>query len=91
MEALEQQYCEAKERFEDAVRSGPLDDQDLLDAYGLFKQAESNDAPVPAPFFPPWKVKERRKFEAWQARSGLSREEAMDEYVRLIENIVPAN
>tara|TARA_B100001287_G_scaffold267521_1_gene262764 strand:- start:364 stop:630 length:267 start_codon:yes stop_codon:yes gene_type:complete len=62
-------------------------DEDLLILYGLFKQATVGDCYIPKPggIF---NVKEKRKWEAWNEISGLSREDAMNEYIHKVEELM---
>jgi diazepam-binding inhibitor (GABA receptor modulating acyl-CoA-binding protein) len=63
---------------------------DLLQLYGLFKQAKLGDCPAgerPSMF----RVLARSKYDAWHALRGarLSKEEAMARYVSTVERISP--
>jgi len=50
--------------------------------YSLFKQATVGDVQGPQPWAV--KVEARAKWDAWKSRKGMSKEEAMREYVRLV-------
>ena len=80
---------ELKARFEEAVRrSRELPEQSndtLLELYGLYKQATEGDASGSRPGI--FDVRGRAKFDAWNARRGLSRDEAMQSYAALVESL----
>ena len=56
-----------------ALSSKPSDD-DLLQLYGLYKQATEGDASGPKPGF--FDLVGRAKFEAWEELAGTSAEDA---------------
>jgi acyl-CoA-binding protein len=57
----------------------------LLKLYALYKQATSGDADGERPGFSD--MVGRAKWDAWSALSGTDREEAMQQYVDLIEEL----
>lgn len=59
--------------------------QELLELYGLFKQATLGDAHGGRPGALDFKG--RAKYDAWVARQGMSREAAMQAYVALVERL----
>ena len=79
--SLEEQFSQAQARVNKLSRR-PSDLQ-LLELYGLYKQAAVGDATGKRPG--PFDLKGRAKWEAWKQRKGLSREEAMRRYVELVE------
>ena len=52
-----------------------------LQVYGLFKQATEGDNNTKKPGV--FDVKERYKWSAWDSKKGMSREQAMKEYIDL--------
>jgi diazepam-binding inhibitor (GABA receptor modulator, acyl-CoA-binding protein) len=60
-------------------------DQDLLELYGLYKQATTGDVSGNRPGG--FDFKGRAKWEAWKQREGLSREEAMKGYVEIVDRL----
>ena len=60
---------------------------ELLDLYGLFKQATDGDAMGEKPTG--FDFKAILKFEAWEKLRGKSKEEAMTEYIALVNTITP--
>jgi len=80
-----------KELFEKAVEDSknlkdrPSNDT-LLNLYSLYKQATEgdNDNDPPAN---PFDFVSKAKYEAWMSQKGKTREEAMADYVALIEKL----
>jgi acyl-CoA-binding protein len=67
-----------------ALSSKPSDD-DLLQLYGLYKQATEGDASGPKPGF--FDLVGRAKFEAWEELSGTSEEDAMSRYIEKVRSL----
>jgi acyl-CoA-binding protein len=61
------------------------DNMTLLKIYALFKQASSGDASGERPGFTD--MVGRAKFDAWDGLKGTSKEEAMQQYIDLIEEL----
>jgi diazepam-binding inhibitor (GABA receptor modulating acyl-CoA-binding protein) len=61
------------------------DNMTLLKIYALYKQATTGDVEGKRPGFTD--MVGRAKFDAWDALKGKSSEEAMQEYVDLIEGL----
>lgn len=61
------------------------DNDTLLELYSFYKQATEGDVAGEKPG--PFDFKARAKYEAWEARQGMSREVAMKAYVRLVEHL----
>ena len=79
--SLGDQFQDAKARVE-KLQSRPSNDQ-LLDLYGLFKQATEGDASGPRPGL--LDLKGRAKHDAWAKRKGVSKDDAMEKYVALVD------
>lgn len=79
--SLEEQFNAAKEKIS-ATSQGP---QQQLKLYGLFKQAMVGDNNGERPGVT--KMRERAKFDAWYAHHGTSREDAMREYIDLVDSL----
>jgi diazepam-binding inhibitor (GABA receptor modulating acyl-CoA-binding protein) len=77
-------FLDAQERVK-KLRSRPSNPE-LLDLYGLFKQATAGDAGGSRPGI--LDPKGRAKFDAWTARKGMSRADASARYVALVETLV---
>ncbi|MCR2746671.1 acyl-CoA-binding protein [Limnobacter parvus] len=79
-----------KARFEKAVaesKSLPArpDNQTLLKIYALFKQASEGDNTGKRPGFTD--IVGRAKYDAWKGLEGTSNEQAMQNYIDLIESL----
>ena len=61
------------------------DNQELLDLYGLFKQATDGDASGERPGG--FDLKAIMKFDAWEKNKGKSKEQAMNEYVVFVSKL----
>jgi acyl-CoA-binding protein len=81
---------ELKASFEKAVAESKElperpDNQTLLQIYALYKQASEGDNAGTRPGFTD--MVGRMKFDAWAGLKGKSSEEAMQEYIDLIESL----
>jgi len=82
--------AELQAKFEQAVADSKTlpekpDNATLLQLYALFKQASSGDADAERPGFGDFVA--RAKWDAWNAIAGKSKDEAMQEYVDLVESL----
>lgn len=76
--------------FEQAVAASKTlterpDNMTLLKMYALYKQASSGDAAGERPGFSD--MVGRAKWDAWNALHGTSRDDAMRQYIDLIEDL----
>ena len=79
-----------KTRFEAAVANSKKlserpDNATLLKIYGLYKQATAGDNTEKKPGFAD--MVGRAKWDAWNACKGASADEAMQQYIDLIESL----
>lgn len=78
-----------KAHFEQAlgeVKSLPSQSNEvLLELYGLFKQATQGDVEGERPSG--FDFRGAAKFDAWNARKGMSKDEAMQAYVDLVTRL----
>jgi acyl-CoA-binding protein len=82
--------ADLKTRFEQAVADSKSlpekpDNMTLLKMYALYKQASSGDADGKRPGF--GDMVGRAKWDAWNGLKGKSGDEAMQEYVELVESL----
>jgi len=61
------------------------DNMTLLKIYALYKQASAGDAEGKRPGFTD--MVGRAKFDAWEGLKGTSKDEAMQQYIDLIEEL----
>jgi acyl-CoA-binding protein len=85
------QLMELKETFEIAVsesKSLPVkpSNETLLQLYALYKQATEGDNASEAPSNP-FDFVAKAKFEAWSSQAGKTKEQAMEEYVSLVNKL----
>ncbi|XP_074538688.1 acyl-CoA-binding domain-containing protein 7 [Halichoeres trimaculatus] len=67
------------------VKTRPTD-QELLDLYGLYKQANVGDVDTERPGM--LDLKGKAKWDAWNSRKGMSKEDAMTAYIALAKEII---
>lgn len=82
--------ADLKAKFEQAVADSKTlpekpDNMTLLRLYALYKQASSGDADGKRPGFAD--MVGRAKWDAWHAIAGKSKQDAMQEYVDLVESL----
>ncbi|XP_070711712.1 acyl-CoA-binding protein-like [Pempheris klunzingeri] len=61
------------------------DHREITTLYGLYKQATVGEINIERPGM--FDLTGRGKWDAWNARKGLSKEEAMDAYVDFVEKL----
>lgn len=61
-------------------------DAELLELYGLYKQATVGDNTTAKPGV--FDFKGKYKWEAWEGRKGLSQEEAEQAYIALVDSLI---
>ena len=81
---LGEQFREAAARVE-KLSARPSNEQ-LLELYGLYKQATDGDVSGSRPGM--LDLKGRAKFDAWAKRKGTSKDDAMKKYVALVGKLV---
>lgn len=82
---------ELKEQFEKAAKeskelSSKPDNETLLKLYSLYKQGTEGDVNTDPPSNP-FDFVNKAKHEAWTTLKGKTKDEAMQEYVGLIEQL----
>ncbi|XP_077576411.1 acyl-CoA-binding domain-containing protein 7 [Stigmatopora nigra] len=61
-------------------------DQELLDLYGLYKQATVGEINTDRPGL--FDMKGKAKWDAWNSKKGTSKEDAMSAYVKLAKELI---
>ncbi len=82
--ALADDFSAAQTRVKQLSRT-PASDE-LLELYAHYKQATSGDASGARPGM--LDFKSRAKFDAWAARKGLGKDQAMTAYVAQVEKLL---
>ncbi|KAK2844567.1 hypothetical protein Q5P01_011226 [Channa striata] len=67
------------------VKTRPTD-QELLELYGLYKQALIGDINTDKPGMTD--LKGKAKWDAWDSRKGMSKDDAMSAYVALANKVI---
>jgi acyl-CoA-binding protein len=80
---VEAEFEDAQKRV-NALESAPPQDK-LLALYGLYKQAKVGDVSGKRPGM--LDIKGRAKHDAWGARKGMTRQDAMKAYVALVDEL----
>ncbi len=78
---MEDQFLAAVTKMNAATKAPNPGEQ--LKLYGLFKQVKEGDNSGKRPGIT--KMRDRAKFDAWAANKGLSKEEAIAQYIALVE------
>jgi acyl-CoA-binding protein len=81
---LEQQFQQAAERSKSMTRRPS--NEELLDLYALFKQGSEGDVSGERPTG--FDFKGIAKYDAWASKKGVSKEDAMQQYVALVDRLV---
>jgi len=84
--SLKDQFAEAKGQVE-KLTSRPANDQ-LLELYGLYKQATEGDVAGARPGM--LDLKGRAKHDAWTRKKGTTKDQAMKSYVALVRKLEAA-
>ncbi len=82
--SLEEDFKNAAARSKTAINKRPSN-EDLLNLYALYKQADEGDVKGERPGG--FDFKAIAKYNAWEALKGKPAEEAMKEYVELIDKL----
>ncbi|XP_074176070.1 diazepam-binding inhibitor-like 5 [Rhinolophus sinicus] len=64
---------------------GPVSDQEKLSVYSFYKQATQGDCNIPVP--PATDVKAKAKWDAWNENKGMSKMDAMRNYIAKVEEL----
>ena len=81
---LEDDFTSAQTRIRALPRTPSNDD--LLALYGLYKQATAGDVAGARPGMLDFRG--RAKYDAWTARRGMAKEQAMQSYVEIVGKLV---
>ena len=84
MSDLAQRFADAQAKIKPVTGLG---NDVMLDMYALYKQATVGDASGSRPGM--LDLKGRAKFDAWTGRKGTSKDTAMQQYVTLVNRLVP--
>lgn len=82
---LERQFNEAANHVRKIT--GKLNNEQLLDLYGLFKQGTEGNCNTPKPGW--LDGRGRRKWEAWKSKQDMSLDKAKENYIALVQKLDP--
>ncbi len=77
------EFAAAKDRVQGLPKRPS--DRELLELYGLYKQATEGDVQGKRPGM--LDVRGRKKYDAWAGRKGMGQEEAQRAYVAVVERL----
>ena len=80
---LMEQFNEATVRVQALPPASP---EVLLKLYGLYKQSTIGDVPGDRPGM--LEMRARAKFDAWASRRGMNVEEAQEEYIEYVDELL---
>jgi acyl-CoA-binding protein len=81
---LAEKFADAQARVK-TLTQAPSTEQ-LLELYALYKQGSSGDIEGKRPGM--LDIKGRAKYDAWAGKKGLSRDQAMTDYVALVDRLL---
>lgn len=88
MSSVEERFQAAVNVIKGLPKNGPYQPSTamMLEFYSLYKQATKGSCSEKKPAF--WDVYGRAKWEAWQKKSHLSQQQAMEQYVDCLQRII---
>lgn len=81
---LEERFADAQARVK-TLATAPSTDR-LLELYALYKQGSTGDVDGKRPGM--LDIKGRAKWDAWAGKKGMTRAQAMEAYVALVDSLV---
>jgi acyl-CoA-binding protein len=81
--SIEAKFEDAQKRVKE-LKSAPSNDV-LLELYALYKQGTAGDVQGSRPGMMDFKG--RAKYDAWAGRKGMSKSDAMEKYVALVDKL----
>ena len=81
---LQDDFAAAQQRVNTLTKRP--DNMELLDLYALFKQGTAGDVSGKRPGMMDFKG--RAKFDAWSGKKGKSEDQAMEQYVALVDRLM---
>jgi diazepam-binding inhibitor (GABA receptor modulator, acyl-CoA-binding protein) len=81
--ALQDDFAAAQQRVNTLTKRP--DNMELLELYALFKQGTAGDVAGKRPGMMDFKG--RAKYDAWAGKKGASKDQAMEQYVAMVERL----
>ncbi|XP_057662043.1 acyl-CoA-binding protein-like [Diorhabda carinulata] len=82
--SLDEKFQKAAEDVK-KLKSKPSD-QDLLEIYGYFKQANEGDVNTSRPGM--LDLKGKAKWDSWNSKKGISKDEAKEKYIAKVQSLI---
>lgn len=82
--SIQQQFADAQEKVKTLTQRPS--NEELLDLYALFKQATDGDNNTSKPGM--FDMKGQFKWKAWKDKSGMSKDDAMQSYINLVDKML---
>ena len=83
---MSSQFGEAAAQIKAEGKNLGLNNDQLLQLYGLYKQATVGDNNDAQPSF--YQLEAKSKWNAWNGRKGLSKEQAETQYIALVNSLL---
>lgn len=83
MSSLQKSFEAHAEQVKNLAR--PATNEELSQLYGLYKQATLGDNNTPKPGL--FDLKGKAKWEAWNSKRGLSKEDAQKQYIDFVRSL----
>lgn len=84
----QEEFDQTAKQVRELPESVAISDEDKLKIYGLYKQATVGDVNIEQPGM--FKLKEKKKWEAWNDQKGKSKEQARKEYIETAKMYIPS-
>ena len=81
---LQERFADAQARVKSLTQAPST--SELLELYALYKQGSAGDVDGKRPGM--LDIKGRAKWDAWNGKKGVTREQAMESYVALVDRLV---
>ena len=81
---LQERFADAQTRVKSLTHAPST--SELLELYALYKQGSAGDVDGKRPGM--LDIKGRAKWDAWNGKKGVTREQAMESYVALVDRLV---
>ncbi|KAI0241673.1 Acyl-CoA-binding protein [Lamellibrachia satsuma] len=81
---MSQGFTEAAEKVKN-LKTKP-NDAEMLEIYGLYKQATVGDVNIDRPGM--FDMKGKAKWDSWNGRKGMSKEDAERQYIEVVDRLI---
>ncbi|KAK2188188.1 hypothetical protein NP493_142g04034 [Ridgeia piscesae] len=81
---MSQEFTEAADKVKN-LKTKP-NDSEMLEIYGLYKQATVGDVNTERPGM--FDMKGKAKWDSWNGRKGMSKEDAEKQYIEVVKRLI---